>query len=262
MTKFCLVSDLHLGFGSVNIDNTENADCLIMAGDIYEFANIHPKSELSYSMIDEFFKHVSDQFKQVIYVAGNHEYYGFRIDKAKDKINDYFESMNIGNIKFINNETVKVNDINVHGATLWTNFNNGDSLAMKNAQWGMNDYRYISKNSNEVFTPQIAFDEHVKSMEFFRNAVSDKQKCVIVSHHAPLYKCISPDHSHDTLDHAYASNLSEFICDNPNIKAWCFGHVHERFDFMCCETRVLSNCRGYNRHERIAQTFKPFFFEV
>ena len=262
MTKFCLVSDVHLGFGNYVIDNTENADCLIMAGDIYELANIFPKSELSYSMIDEFFQHVSSQFKYVVYIAGNHEYYGFRIDAAKERIETYLESMNIQNIKFLDNSSIEINDVLIHGATLWTNFNNGDQLAMMSAQYGMNDYRHISKDSNTVLTPTHAFEMHNKTMQYFEEQVSNGKKCVVVSHHAPLYKCISPDHSHPDLDHAYASDLSEFILDNPNIKAWCFGHVHERFDFMCGDTRILSNCRGYNRYEKIAQSFKPFFFEV
>jgi DNA repair exonuclease SbcCD nuclease subunit len=262
MPKFCLASDVHLGFGTTTINNTENADCLILAGDVYEFANLSPKSELSYNHIDMFFQHISEQFKQVVYIAGNHEYYGFQIDRGREHINRYLESMNFGNIKFLEKDSIDIDGVMVHAATMWTSFNNGDPVAMHQARYGMNDYRYISKDADTVLTPQIAYNEHMATMEFFKNAVSDGKKCVVVSHHAPLYKCIAPDHSHDALDHAYASDLSEFIMDNPNIAAWCFGHVHGRFDFMCGETRILSNCRGYAKYERIAETFEPFFFTV
>lgn len=262
MTKFCLASDVHLAFGTTTIENTENADCLILAGDIYEFAHLTPKSELSYNSVDEFFNGIADQFKQVVYVAGNHEYYESRIDKGREHINRYLESMNIGNIKFLEKDSIDVDGIKVHGATTWTNFNNGDVQAMLTAEYGMNDYRYISKDEYTVFKPKHAFEEHIESMKFFENAVSDGQKCVIVTHHAPLYSCTDSEHASDALNHAYASNLSDFILSNPNIAAWCFGHVHSRFDFMHGNTRILANCRGYNKYEKIAQTFKPFFFDI
>ena len=262
MTKFCLASDVHLAFGSAFIDNTENADCLILAGDIYEFVNLAPKSELSYNYVDEFFQHISNQFKQVVYIAGNHEYYGYQISRGRQAINRYLESMNIGNIKFLEKDSIDINGIKVHGATTWTNFNNGDAQAMLAAEYGMNDYRYISVDDYSVFKPKHGFEDHINAMQFFDNATKDGNKCIIVSHHAPLYSCVEKHHSSETLNHAYASDLSEFILDRPNIAAWCFGHVHGRFDFKLGDTRILANCRGYSKYEKIAETFKPFFFEV
>jgi hypothetical protein len=43
----------------------------------------------------------------------------------------------------------------------------------------------------------------------------------------------------------YASNLSEFILDHPRIKAWTHGHMHQQFDYMVGDTRVVCNPRGY-----------------
>lgn len=262
MTKFCLMSDVHLAFGPLAVRNTENADCLILAGDIAEFCELHPKSELSYNKFDDFFSTVSSEFKHVVYIAGNHEYYGFTIEHGKQHINNYLESMNIGNIKFLNNDSVDIDGVMVHGATNWTNFNNGDWSAMESARLRMNDYRYIKNSDDEYLTPTIALQHHLESMNFLRSAVSDNKRCVVVTHHAPLYNCIDSGHSSGDLDHAYASDLGNFILDNNNIAAWCFGHTHGRVDFMCGNTRIMSNCRGYHRYEKISMSFEPKYFEV
>jgi len=47
----------------------------------------------------------------------------------------------------------------------------------------------------------------------------------------------------------YASDLSNFILDHPQIKLWTHGHMHQCFDYMIGSTRVVCNPRGYEGHE-------------
>ena len=83
--KIALASDLHLEFGDIILKNTENADVLILAGDIcvinhFRFGNHYSERYFN------FFKRVSEEFPHVIYILGNHEFYDYDIPKAEEKI--------------------------------------------------------------------------------------------------------------------------------------------------------------------------------
>ena len=80
--KIALASDVHLEFGQLEINNTDNADVLILSGDIcvacelndrdvHKLLGEHNRSYRYHS----FFEHCAEQFEQVIYIAGNHEHY-------------------------------------------------------------------------------------------------------------------------------------------------------------------------------------------
>ena len=78
--KIAIASDIHLEFGDINLQNTENADVLILSGDICVAADIgrpdpHGILEGARSnRITDFFKRCSFQFPHVVYVMGNHEH--------------------------------------------------------------------------------------------------------------------------------------------------------------------------------------------
>jgi hypothetical protein len=72
------------------------------------------------------------------------------------------------------------------------------------------------------------------------------KRCVVVGHHAPSFKSVSEQYASQTLmNGGYASDLSEFIMDHPQIKLWTHGHMHQPFDYVIGETRVVCNPRGY-----------------
>jgi hypothetical protein len=63
----------------------------------------------------------------------------------------------------------------------------------------------------------------------------------------------------------YSSDLTDFILDRPQIKAWTHGHTHELFDYNIGSTRVICNPRGYVLYERDTdekQPYLPHVFEV
>ena len=260
MTRFAYCSDLHLDFGSLVIDNDVNADCLIMAGDIIEFSALSVKHELSYSHIDEFFKNISDQFDTVVWVPGNHEYYGSSLRHGIEMGRKYIETNGWGNIKILNNQSLDVNGVKIHGSTLWTSMNKSNPVTMQAVGSGMNDYVHIQTHINDleiVLRPVDTLEEHRKSLMYLDQAIKDD--CIVVSHHAPLYQCNTYPISE--LTHAYCSDLSDFILDRPQIKQWVFGHVHDVLDIDCGSTKIMSNCRGYKGYEKAADKFEIRYFD-
>ena len=65
-----------------------------------------------------------------------------------------------------------------------------------------------------------------------------------------------------SLNGGFVSDLSEFILDHPNIKVWTHGHVHDQFDYMIGDTRIIAKPRGYFGHEDTSAFDPTFSFEM
>lgn len=268
--KIKVVSDLHLEFSDINIKNDENCDVLILSGDILVAQDLHDHPHMDYNPYSsgaladlgrrqqtalrfrDFLKRVSFQFPHVVYVAGNHEFYhGKFIGGLQDLRN---ECAKHPNIYFMENDMKVIDDVVFVGATLWTDMNRGDPLTLHAVTDMMNDYRVIRHDGHGYtkLRPAHTADRHRKSLGYIQQILemnADK-RCVVVTHMAPSFKSISGKYADQQLmNGAYASDLSEFICDRPQIKLWTHGHVHNVNDYMIGETRVVSNPRGYEGYE-------------
>jgi hypothetical protein len=60
----------------------------------------------------------------------------------------------------------------------------------------------------------------------------------------------------------FVTELSDFIAYRPQIKLWVHGHMHDEFDYVVSETRIVCNPRGYIGHENRADSFKLLYVEV
>lgn len=153
--KIALASDIHLEFGDINLQNTENADVLILSGDICVAADIgkpDPNNFLeggrSSRMVD-FFKRCSFQFPRVVYVMGNHEHYHGDYATSATKLKSMLASNALDNVHLLDRECVKIDDVTFIGGTLWTDMNKEDPLTLHSMTSMMNDFRIV-KNSNRV----------------------------------------------------------------------------------------------------------------
>lgn len=258
--RIAYMSDLHLEFGNPILPmNKNNADVLILAGDIFlarDFIDQNPKRRKLYN---KFLAHVSEQFPLVIVIAGNHELYRWR----KEEYEKYGSYMNIlrdemgkyRNIHFMERGYLDLGDVRFIGATLWTDFGNANPLIMEQARLGMNDYR------TSFYTPDDTLLWHRESMEFIRSAVSSHKRVVMISHMAPSYMSVHPMYAGQVLNSAYATELFEFISDNPQILVWFHGHMHHTLDYRIGNTRILTNPYGYHHHEQNRNFNKDIFVD-
>jgi len=295
--KIALASDIHLEFGDINLKNEENAEVLILSGDICT-AKVFKKGGYARKTVLDFFSRVSFQFPHVVYVMGNHEHYDFDIAKTERVLKDQLTVW--PNIHLLEKETWEHNGVTFVGSTMWTNMNKEDSLTMWHVGRNMNDFRCI-KNSNRKLsrkvplykkdeTGQYILDEkgsmildsykfkeeiatwctddavadHKKTLEYINIVTQDKtKKYFVVTHHSPSHLSIGDIYKNDTLmNGGFSSDLSEFIMDRPQIKYWQHGHHHNESDYMLGETRVVCNPRGYIRYEQRAKEFQLKYVEV
>jgi hypothetical protein len=298
--KIALASDVHLEFGHLELNNVDNADVLVLSGDICVASKFGPN-------YDRFFQDASKLFKNVVYIMGNHEHYDGDFAKSESILRAALERYS--NVHFLEKEIVKIDDVTFIGGTLWTDMNKEDPLTMFHVQRRMNDFRIV-RNSNRMvtrtvpiyeenplytedgknggrynkneagfyievgqkkkqepstFCPEDAVPEHKAMVDYIRTVIEGKfdEKFVVVGHHAPSKQSTHPRYQHDTLmNGAYSSSLDEFILDHPQIKLWTHGHTHEDFDYMIGTTRVFCNPRGYINYESKADKWTLKSVEV
>ena len=243
--KLQYMSDLHLEFDPDFRPVNSGADTLVLAGDICVWEYFRKGDASPYKNdFARFFRHVSENWQNVVYVPGNHEYYRGDTVKSKNAFLEFVEML--GNVHLLDNTTVELDGVLFAGTTLWTNLNNGDPITKMHVEGVMNDYRLVSHTSRKLrATDTMLF--HSRAMEFLEETAKLGKDMVVVTHMAPTPLSIHPKYANDyQTNFAYHSDLSEFLLDNPNIKTWFHGHVHDTFDYVMGETRVLTNPRGYN----------------
>lgn len=262
--KIYLASDIHTEFGQLDVHNRDQADVLVLAGDIGVANNIN-SDKTFYS----FLKDCSDKFKDVIYILGNHEHYNGNFTTTADIMKEVCNNFN--NVHFLDNNSKIIEDVVFIGGTLWTDMNNSDIVTILRIGNMLNDFRVI-KNSNRThqgfiskFIPEDTIEEHKKTLKYFDKSIAENldKKVVIVSHHTPSHQSIMSEYKHDkVLNGAFASDLTEFILEHPQIKLWCCGHTHHKHSYNIGNTLVACNPRGYIGYEKQANNFDFLLLEV
>ena len=231
--KLHLLSDLHLDFAPFTPPRTE-ADVVILAGDIHPGVRAIP-------WIRENFPS-----ELVVFVAGNHEYYGQAIPKHTQKLKE----LTLGtNIHILENDSLVLDEVVILGCTLWTDFKLlGDPrVAGYFATEQMNDYKYIRvspsyRKLRSLDTAGLHFrSQHWLASQFEAHA---GKKVVVVTHHLPSARSLPDNYEADILNAAYASNMDDFVAKS-GACLWVHGHKHRSQDYRIGNTQILCNPRGY-----------------
>lgn len=248
--KIQIVSDLHLEFSDFFIKNENNADVLILGGDIMLAEKVLlPESEYGVRFRD-FLKRCSFQFPHVIYIAGNHEFYGGYWVKSLEKLRAACAVHD--NVYFLERDTKIIDDVVFVGGTLWTDMNKGDPLTLHAVRDMMNDFRTIT-NDDLGYTklkPVTTAQRHRETRQYIELVVKEHSdsKVVVVGHHTPSFQSCHESYKSDhIMNGAYHSDLTDIMLDHPQIKLWTHGHTHHTFDYMIGDCRVVCNPRGYEQ---------------
>lgn len=259
--KLQIISDLHLEFRDPLFIENVGSDVLILGGDIITAWPLyrHPRermhepnnaeNRMNAIAYRQFFQHVNDNWKHIIYLMGNHEYYGGKWNRVPDIIRE--EMQHYPNIHFCDQGRVDIDDVTFLATSLWTDFNGGDPLTALSMKDMMNDYRAITEDRDgnlfHKLRPITTLEKHRSDLDWIKaqlNILQDR-KVVISTHHAPSHCSVHPKYAQQTImNGAFVSNLEHVMLDRPNIKLWTHGHVHDIFDYMVGDTRVFCNPCG------------------
>jgi predicted phosphodiesterase len=226
--KIQIYSDLHLGFARF-YPSPSDADVVILAGDI----DIKSRG-VSWA---------NDTFQcPVIYVCGNHEYYGGHIDHTLQKMKDAAAP----HVHVLENEVLIINQTRFLVTTAWTDYSStGDVLAaIRMASEWMNDFRVIRADASYRRLRPDDLIARSKSAYAWLTQELNKPfdgKTVVVTHHAPALNHVGDGHPGHLIA-AYANDWSDLL---GKADLWIYGHTHVAADFIKSGCRVVSNPCGY-----------------
>ena len=234
-TKIRVLSDLHTEFGRFTVPAVP-ADVVVLAGDIG--VGVRGVSWASQSFPDS----------AIVYVAGNHEYYGGAIPRTTDKMRAQAEARGI---YLLERDTIVVAGVRFVGTTLWTDFTlfgaEQRHLCCNFAQESMTDFRRIRRSpSFSKLRPMDTVKLCAGSQRWLTDTLANPHEgpTVVVTHHAPSVRSIPDRFVDDKLSAAYASPLDALV-EASHAALWCHGHTHHCVDYRIGTTRVVSNQRGY-----------------
>ncbi|WP_300729925.1 metallophosphoesterase [uncultured Bacteroides sp.] len=248
--KIQYMSDLHmeLADNSGYLKQQEfpvTGDVLVLAGDIFYLKQAD-------APLKSFWKWVSSNYRQVLIIPGNHEYYHYS-DVMERGFQWTWKFME--NVGYYQNQVVRIDDTDFILSTLWSRINPADEYFV----WkGMNDFRQIRCGERLLQTDDFN-RMHESAIEFVKESIarSTAKHIVVVTHHLPTLQVVAPHHKGSVLNSAFATEYEDLICES-RIDAWIYGHSHTNIDVEIGGTKVLSNQMGYVfRDEHLMNGFDP-----
>jgi predicted phosphohydrolase len=210
--------------------DTDKDTVLILAGDIDAAKHV-----------PAYLNSLSDRFKAVIHVAGNHEFYGTDYIHATTRMQ---EGLN-DNVYHLNNDCVTIEGQKFVGTTMWTNLSGYPMV-----EHLMNDYRRIRYGGHKGYRKISVQDTsawHARAYSFLANNIT--RDSIVVTHHQPLSPPAAARGPYgpqpQPTDWAYYAGLEVEVSEEWKPKAWISGHIHECIDTDYFGTRLITNCVGY-----------------
>jgi Icc-related predicted phosphoesterase len=256
-----VLSDLHCEFEpyTPSLAATE-ADVVVLAGDINVKARGVAWARETFDC-------------PVVYVAGNHEYYGGHLDTTMEKM----RAESCDRVRVMDNDEWIIGGVRFLGATGWIDYTStGDSRQAKmDAYNGLNDYKKIrAAGYRKLQASDLVLRNHA-SLAWLRERLAEPfdGATVVVTHYAPSMFSIDGNTGDDVehwrnveqwrkiqgsgggrvgstyinerahLDASYA-NSWESLMDEHSV-LWIHGHTHHAISYNCGISHVVSNPRGY-----------------
>ncbi len=215
-----ILSDLHFEFytNKLEIDKfikkliNVDTDIIIIAGDlclgkdvIYYLNNIRSQTK-----------------KEIIFVPGNHEYYG----SQKCYIDNMLKtSTNLHpDVHILIENYIEIHDIIFIGSTGWW-----DKYPTNYQLESINDFKMIY----DIKENNWGVDWGIKSLNFFNYTLdkfkNSKQKIVCISHNGVVNK-VHKDFENNPLNSLFINNW-EWVIEKYPIDLWIYGHSHKSMNF-------------------------------
>lgn len=232
--QYC--SDLHLEFRENKNFLAKNpvqpaGEILLLAGDIIPFALIDKHND--------FFDFVSDNFKIVFWVPGNHEYYHYDLGDVKNPLYEKIRE----NVFLVNNQIIPYKSVNLIFSTLWSAISPQNEWVV---QQSVSDFLLIKMQGRKI-TPALFNSLHQTDYAFLKTALNtnDSKINIVVTHHVPTFLNYPKQYKNSIINEAFAVELYDFIV-NSHAAYWIYGHHHNNTPrFTIGNTIMLTNQLGY-----------------
>jgi predicted phosphodiesterase len=233
--RIALLSDVHLSVNAIPFPQVE-ADIVVLAGDI-----ARPAAAIEWARSCP---------APIVYVAGNHEFYGSDLVSTYEHLN----RLTYGTRIHVLERSEYVHEgVRFLGCTLWSDYRLFDkpedrAQGIEMATKLIRDFSHIkvSPDFPDPFTPAISQLVFLQTVAWLEECFSRDSHLptVVVSHFAPTRSSISPAFANSPINSSFVSDLEARIkVWQPAL--WLHGHTHGSFDYRVGNTRVICNARGY-----------------
>lgn len=237
--RFAVASDLHFEFhrdkGVALVETLPETDVIVVAGDLANAQCLWNSLVL-----------LLGKYRHVLFVPGNHEFYGSSFQSVRQSINKLKHRMpkmrdrgeTLGELHLLDHGTAVIEGQRFVGTTMW--FRWQDGIALKHHY--LNDFNTIRGAARRIY------EENRRALEFLEETVRSTD--VVVTHHPPSEGSVPPDQDEEEAKYNcfYLCDVEEFIRERQP-KLWVHGHMHHSFDYLIDDTRVVCNPFGYALEE-------------
>lgn len=237
-----ILSDLHFEFhrdaGRSLVDACAgaNPDVVVLAGDIAVADGIGAALAL-----------FSERFPQVIYVHGNHEYYGSTREAVLAHTHEAVARH--ANVHFLDCTSVELGGRRFCGTPLWFQH----TADAERLQRDISDFHLIRDYSSWVYA------EHDRARRFLEQQVQPDD--IVITHHLPTEACVLRQYKGDPLNCFFLADVQHVMRER-RPALWIHGHTHGSVDLVCEATRVVCNPFGYARREENRAFVEQLVVEV
>jgi len=242
MTKLLIFSDIHTEFHA----DTGKSFCESFKDVDYDVAVI--SGDISNNkLLPQSLEYISDNFKEVVFVKGNHDCWGSSIGKTDELIRSICDQKT--NLHYLEKSSITIGEQRFTGCCLWFKFTPMLPVLAR----GWSDFERIKNFDREVFTQNEA------SINFLKRDVGPDD--VVITHYLPSEKCVSDRFKNDPYNVFFVCPIDEIIMDK-QYKLHCHGHTHDKCDTNVGLTRIVCNPFGYAGHELNPNYIENFVIEV
>lgn len=225
-----LLSDLHTEHFSPSkamsfLDSFDPAgvDVLVLAGDVMSLKFFDEASERLNVLLKK--------YPKVLYVVGNHEFYGTnpsQVSAVCAKLRETYTSLYI----FDKPDVVVIDGQKFVCGSMFYRYQEDNE---KYQDW-MNDTAYI-----QDFIPWV-YEQNAAFLELAEREVDSSS--VVITHYLPSYKCVNERYKNSPLNRFFVCEMDELI-ERKSPKLFASGHTHLAYDFKIGQTRLVCNPFGY-----------------
>jgi len=221
---------------NLRLPDPSTYDVVILAGDIHSHTHAIPWAAKTFPT------------KQVVYVAGNHEFFNGHLHGLCVQMKQCAESY--PNVHLLDNSSMVIDGVRFIGAVLWTDFKFfGNTMAsigrcLHEAKNYMMDFSSIRFGSTGWFLPADSVKLFRVSAMYLRETLAEPfdGPTVVVTHHLPSRLSVAKRFEKDLLTASFASHLDDLV---EKADCWIHGHTHDSMDYELGKCRVVCNPRGY-----------------
>lgn len=230
-----VLSDLHMSVAGLERPRND-ADLVVLAGDI-----ARPREAAAWALGFD---------KPVLYVLGNHEFYGSSLEGAAAELKRLCAGTHV---HVLDQDEAVIDGVRFLGSTLWTDFRlfgDGDARdqAMASARHLMRDFSRIRivDAADALFAPEDSAALFRRHADWIDGRLDSPHAgpTVVITHHAPSRRSIHPRFA-DSLTSACFVSDAEHLLQDHRAQLWIHGHTHDSFDYVLHGARVVCNPRGY-----------------